>query len=746
VTTGLILGSRGGLPIIRQTEPAECGLACLAMIASAHGHKIDLNTLRRRHPVSLKGVTLRGLMHVASQLDLACRAVRFELEHLHQLRLPAIIHWDMNHFVVLKSVCKRGIVVHDPGIGERSLSIDAASKHLTGIALECSPTAGFASIDETARLPFSLFWKDMRGTGHAVLQIFALSLILEGFVVASPFYLQLAVDQVIARGDVDLLIVLALGFALLTAIKVSAGAIRSLVILAVQNLLHFQIGARLFRHLLRLPLAYFERRHIGDILSRFGSIEPIRNVLAEGMIAGAIDGLMALATLAMMCAYSVPLAAVVAVAFIFYVALRLALYRAFRQRSQATIEAKALENSHFVETVRAMQSLKLFNRENEREAQWLNRFADTVSANIRLGRVKVAFTTANDAIFGLENIITIYLAVRFALDHSMTVGMIFAFISYKQQFIDKGALMVEKALEFRVLDLHLERLGDIALSSPERNADQALTYSRPVRGRIELRNVFFRYSETEPFVLENINLRIEPGEFVTIMGPSGGGKTTIVKVMLGLLEPSSGDVLIDGLPLQTAGARAYREQVGAVMQEDQLLSGSIADNICFFDPAFDLERMIECARLSAVHDEIMAMPMTYNSLVGDMGSSLSGGQKQRILLARALYRRPKILILDEGTAHLDIENEQRINQALRGLDMTRISVAHRPEATTGADRIMWIGRPGTSEHGIWINAVAGQRLHAEIGAAHGRIIAQPGSVAGHADAADVEDHGAGRKR
>jgi ATP-binding cassette subfamily B protein RaxB len=315
-----------------------------------------------------------------------------------------------------------------------------------------------------------------------------------------------------------------------------------------------------------------------------------------------------------------------------------------------------------------------------------------VSANVRLGRTKIEFTTIHDSLFGLENIITIYLAARLALNGSFTVGMIFAFMSYKQHFTEKAVQLVEKALDFRLLELHLDRLADIALSPLERGHDQLLSYTRQIQGRVELRNVSFRYAETEPFVLDDISFIVEPGEFVTIMGPSGGGKTTLIKIMLGLLEPTEGEVLIDGTPLSTIGPRAYREQVAAVMQEDQLLSGSIADNICFFDPTFDHERMIQCAQSAGIHEEIMAMPMTYNSLIGDMGSSLSGGQKQRVMLARALYREPRILFLDEGTAHLDVDNEKRINETLKSLQMTRISVAHRPQASNGADQILRIAK------------------------------------------------------
>jgi ATP-binding cassette subfamily B protein RaxB len=500
--------------------------------------------------------------------------------------------------------------------------------------------------------------------------------------------MQLTVDEVIARGDADLMVVLGLGFALLLLIKVVSTATRSFIVLIVQNTLSFQIGARLFHHLVRLPLSFFEKRHIGDILSRFNSIEPIRNMLAEGLITGLIDGIMSMLMLALMFAYSVQLGFVVLFAFALYATLRLALFRMFRQLTETTIHTKADENSTFIETVRAVQSLKLLNRENERESQWLNRYASYVNANVRLGRAKISFKAMNDVIFGLENVITIYLAARLALDNLMTVGMIFAFVSYKLQFAERTALLIEKLVDLRILGLHLERLADIALTPLERGHDQDLAYMRTIGGAIELRNVCFRYAEGEPLILNNVNLRVAPGQFVTIMGPSGCGKTTLVKIMLGLIEPTSGEVLIDGLPLRQIGPRCYREQIGAVMQEDQLLSGSIADNVCFFEATFDLQGMIECARIAGIHDDVMAMPMSYNSLIGDMGSSLSSGQKQRILLARALYRRPKILFLDEGTAHLDTEKEKEINANLRHLNMTRVSVAHRPEITHGADMIV----------------------------------------------------------
>jgi ATP-binding cassette subfamily B protein RaxB len=687
----LDFGSRSRLPTIQQTEAAECGLACLAMVASYHGHRIDLNTLRRRHPVSLNGVTLRGLIQVANQMQLACRPLRFELHDIRLLTLPAIVHWDMNHFVVLKSASSKGIVIHDPASGIKTYPLAVASKHLTGVALELSPTEGFARRNEKAQLPFRVFWGHLSGMGSPLFQIFALSAVLELIVVAAPFYMQLTVDEVVARGDASLMLTLALGFGLLTVINVATYALRSHIALVVQNAVHFHMGARLFHHLIRLPLSFFEKRHIGDVLSRFQSIEPIRNVLAEGLILAAIDGIMAIATLTMIFLYSARLAIVVMTALMLYFILRILTYRKFRNLNEDYIRAQAQENTNFIESARAIQSIKLFNRETDRESHWFNLHADTVNASIRRGRATIQFGTMNKAIFGLENIVTIYLAAMLALNNQMTIGMIFAFMAYKMSFAEKAATLVEKALDFRLLDLHLERIADIALNPLEPGHDRPVLRMAPIRGEIELRNVCFRYAETERFVLDNVCLKVRAESFVTVMGPSGGGKTTLLKIMLGLLEPTSGEVLVDGVPMQTIGARVYREQVAAVMQDDQLLSGSIADNICFFDPNFDQEKMMSCAQMAGVHDEIMAMPMGYSSLIGDMGSSLSGGQKQRVLLARALYKDPKILFLDEGTAHLDVAKEKEINQRLQHLSITRISVAHRPEMMSGADTILRVG-------------------------------------------------------
>jgi ATP-binding cassette subfamily B protein RaxB len=465
----------------------------------------------------------------------------------------------------------------------------------------------------------------------------------------------------------------------------AAGLLRARILVYLQSRLAFDIGSGLFAHLLRLPLTFFERRHVGDLVSRFGSIEPIRNLLAEGLISALVDGAMAVLTAGMVFLYSARLGLVVLGALCVYALLRITFYRMFRQRSLDLVHARARENSIFIETARAIQSIKVFNRESSRKALWSNRYAEVMATNAGVERLKGGFKALNDVVFGCENLGVIYLGALAVLDGRMTIGMLFAFVAYKQQFVDKAVRLIEKAIEFRMLDLHLERLADITQAEPEPGQDRT-SYRTPPSGRIEVRNLSFRYGPSESFVFEHVNFVVEPGDYLAIIGPSGGGKTTLMKVMLGLLDPTDGEVLIDGLPLGTFGARALRDHVGVVMQDDQLLSGSIADNICFFDQAFDHAHMQHCAEIACVHDDIVRMPMSYDSLIGDMGSSLSGGQRQRILLARALYRRPRLLFMDEGTSHLDTEVEARVNAAIRGLGLTRIIIAHRPETIASAAR------------------------------------------------------------
>ena len=675
------------LVTVLQTEAAECGLACLAMVAAHHGYRGDLPTLRQRFSLSLKGATLADLVRMASAMQLSARPLRAELGHLAQLQLPCILHWDLNHFVVLSAVRRGKAVIHDPSRGTRRMPLAEVSRHFTGVVLELTPDAGFVVKTERQELRLAQLLGPVRGLKRSLGQIFVLALALEVFMLLGPFFLQWVVDGALLSADRDLLLTLTIGFGLLVLLQVATGALRSWAVLYLSSTLNLQWLGNVFAHLMRLPVAWFEKRHAGDVMSRFGAIQTIQETLTTSFIEAVLDGLLVVATLGMMWIYSGTLTAIALAAVAVYALLRWAFFAPLREATEEAIVHTAKRSTHFLESLRGVQAIKLFNRQDERRARFMNLVVDTMNADIATRKLDLLFSVLHKLVFGVERIAVIGMGALFVMDERFTVGMLFAFLAFKEQFALRIGGLIDKVVELKMLRLQGERLADIVLTAPESQAE-GQHGGREIEPRLELRGVVFRYSDGEPDVLKGVDLTIEPGESVAIVGPSGCGKTTLVKLMLGIHAPLAGEVCVGGVPLAQLGLARWRSMIGTVMQDDQLFAGSIADNIGFFDTEADAGRVEECARLASVSDEIEAFPMGYHTLIGDMGVSLSGGQRQRILLARALYKRPSILFLDEATSALDVDRERLVNQAIRGLNITRVIVAHRPETIASASRVI----------------------------------------------------------
>lgn len=684
---GLQFGWARRLPVMLQTEAAECGLACLAMVACYYGHDVDMASLRRSFGSSLKGVTLARLVTMAGQLGFACRPLKLDLGHLARLRTPCILHWNLNHFVVLKHVGRRDVTVHDPARGVRKLGMGEVSERFTGVALELTPSADFKPITERQALSLRALTGRIRGVLPALFQILLLALALEVFALAAPFFMQWVLDQVLVSADHDLLALLAIGFGVMTILNALVSAARSWAVVWLGTTLHVQWACNLFSHLIRLPLDWFEKRHVGDIVSRFGSIQVIQRTLTSQFIDALLDGLMSVVTLAVMAFYSMRLTVLIAGLFAAYGLARLFLFAPLRRASEAKIVFAARQESELLESVRGAMPIKLANKQDERLARYANATVATANSDVEIQRLSIAFSLANNLLFGLGRIVLVWLAAAAALKNAFTAGMLVAFMAYADQFTLRAAGLIDKWMDFRMLRLHAERVADIALTEPESRADAAWTGPMP-EASIELRNVSFRYAEGEPWILRNCSLRIEAGESVAITGPSGCGKSTLAKLVLGLLQPTEGEVLFGGIDIRKLGLNTYRPWTGSVMQDDQLFGGTLAENVSFFDPEAALENIIAACQMAAIHDDIMRMPMGYQSLVGDMGSGLSGGQKQRVILARALYRNPKLLVLDEATSHLDLERERLVNRAVDALTLTRLIITHRQETADGTHRII----------------------------------------------------------
>lgn len=675
------------LPAIQQDESTECGLACICMIACYWGFNVKLSEMRQRFSVSSKGATLLGLASIAQGCGLNFRALKVDLENLRDVRRPCIIHWGFNHFVVLKNVTRNAAVIHDPGFGARKVSIEEFGKYFTGVAIELTPSENFevkaAEKDHSLR---SLIGRVI-GLRRSVFQVVALGIILQIISLLSPFYVQWVVDEALISADYDLIAILAAGFALIAILQAIILAVRSWTATTLSANFNFQWLSNVFAHLLRLPLSYFEKRSTGDIMSRFESVVAIQKTLTTQLVEAVVDGLLVVTTLIMMFLYNFELALISLTAAFLYSVVKFLTYFKLKNAYGESIVYAAKQQTHFLESIRGAQSIRLNGRESLRHSTWLNMTADQFNSELKISKISISQQSASDLIFGLERVLVVWAAGLAVLDSRFSIGMMYAFLSYKEQFSQRVGRIIDIIFELKMLSLHANRVSDIVMSAAEEN-NKDISELEMNMPEIEFKNISFRYSDEEALVISNLSLVIPSGQSIAITGASGSGKTTLVKILLGLLVPTSGEILVGGKGVAQIGIGNFRRMLGVVMQDDMLFAGSIADNISFFDPTIDREKVEESARLASVDSEIERMPMSYNTMIGDIGSGISGGQTQRILLARALYKKPKILVLDEATSNLDVENEIAVNLAVQKFNLTRIIIAHRPQTISMADRIV----------------------------------------------------------
>lgn len=679
---------------ILQSESNECGLACLAMVANYFGYKISLPDLRRKFSISLRGADVTKIVRHAAEINLSARALRVDLDEIEKLKLPSILHWNLNHFVVLKKIRimfsgKRKFVLLDPAVGEVAVTEEQFSAKFSGVALEFIPTEKFEKRIVSKRLSIRLLTGRVVGLKSALAQIIILAAVLEVFAILSPLFNQFVIDDVIVGGDKELLKILTLGFALLLLTQTAISLARSWLIMRWSMDISFQWSSRIFSHLIRLPVNFFERRHLGDVVSRFSSMSAIQSTLTTLFVESFLDGVMAMLALCMMFLYSWKLSLVSIFGVLIYILMRALFYHPLREASRERIILSAKENSNFIETIRAITPLKLFGRESERLTIWQNYKQDVLNRDVKTQKLGILFKIGNTVIGGVQMLTTLYIGSGLVMDNQLTVGMLMAFTSYSGTFGGRMFGLVDAYINTKLLSMHADRLADIVLEPTEEDIVPKVEVHKIVPN-LTLRNIKFRYSDSEPFILNNINLTIPFGESLVITGPSGSGKSTLCKIILGLVSPTEGEILIGDIPLSQIGLRSYRQMIGSVTQDDLLLAGSIFDNISFFDGNNDIVAVERAATLAVMHEEISVMVMGYQTLVGDMGSSLSGGQKQRILLARAIYKNPSLLMLDEATSHLDVHNELRVTKNLSLLPMTRIMIAHRPETIKSAERVIAI--------------------------------------------------------
>lgn len=691
-------------PLFSAVETAECGLACVAMVAAFHGHDVNLAGLRRRFGVAASGARLRDLMETLESLEMQARAVRLDVPALGQLAVPAILHWNLDHFVVLSRVSRGRYEILDPALGERTLTEAEMSAAFTGVALEISRAHGFTPKRQRVDLPFSTVWTAVEGWRAPAVQVLLLALILQIVGLGVPVATQVMVDDAILSGDVAFAGVIVGGLLAIVLFQVLFELLRGWITETLRQRVSYQLTGSLVRHLLRLPAGFFERRGVADIVSRVQSSNALRDIVTKSGLDAVIDMVMAATLLVALVLYSRPLTLVVVLGVALQAAMYLTTFPLLRRRLERQITSVAAEQGHLMESVRTAGMIKLLGTESRREGQWRSRYSEVVNANLAAARMRLVTGAANSAIAGLRFVAVMGLGASMVLSGAdFTIGMLYAYLALQQMFSERSASLIASMVQLKSVGLHLERMSDI-VSTPTDALSGGNPMSETLEGRLRLENVSFRYASNGAAVLKDLSLEVAPGEFIAIVGSSGSGKSTLLKILLGLETPTEGTVTVDGQPAVGERLRAWRSMVGCVLQDDKLVSGSIADNITFFDPDADMTRVESAAKAAQVHADIIRMPMQYASLVGEMGAALSGGQRQRIMLARALYRQPKVLILDEGTANLDAVVESEIAEVVAGLPITRISVSHRPALVRRADRVLVLegGRlwPGGTAEGI----------------------------------------------
>ncbi|MEX1199007.1 MAG: peptidase domain-containing ABC transporter [Pseudohongiellaceae bacterium] len=678
---------RRKLPLVLQSETTECGLACIAMVAGYFGNRVDLCGLRQRFTVSGRGAAVNHLMQVARDMALTPRALKLEPGEIDSLQLPAVLHWDMDHFVVLRSVGRRHVILHDPASGRRKYRREEVLRHFTGIALELMPSREFVARDERRRHRLQDLFSITPRFVSSMLQVFVLSMMLQLLALLTPFYIQLTIDQGLARRDTDLVLVVALAFLMIVLAKTALTWLRGMVLLHFSNHLGFQMVNNVFHHLIRLPVNYFERRHMGDIVSRFGSLQSIRQLVSQEMISVVVDGLFSLVTLVLLYLYSPMLATLVLSFIAVYLIVRGVTLPAEYQRRQEQIAAEASQQSVFMENVRAISVTRLYGMENHRIGLWQTNYAELIDRGVQLGRLQLNVETTQTLLFGLDHVATIYFGTRFVYAGELSIGQLMAFIFLKQHFISSITEMIPRLVELRLLRLQLERVSDITLERPVlRSLDEPFLVP-PIQGELRADQLTCRYPGAEEPVFRDLELRVGSGECLALTGPSGCGKTTLLKALAGLVEPESGVIRIDGQALEDFGVRRYRQRLAAVLHDDTLLAGSLRDNIVLdATPQPDDSDVWRCLERTGIAQEVRHLVMGLDTRVGDMGAALSAGQVQRILLARALYRDPLILLLDEAFANLGSEQAISILQRLRESVNTIVLVTHNPALVAACDR------------------------------------------------------------
>lgn len=677
-----------------QMEASECGLACLAMIAGHHGAHLTLKDLRDRFSVGSSGTSVMQLVTYGECINLKCRAVRASLDEISELSTPCLLHFSTNHFVVLTSANARAISIIDPAHGSRTLSTKDASSLFTGVAIEASPTDLFSATPR-ARSRRS-YVRSLMQYARPLMIVAILSMVVEITALFAPQSLQILIDQIISTSDISLLAVVSAGFVLLTAFNITTSSLRSWALAHIGAHATITWTDTLFRKLMQVDMRFFERRSVGDIISKSTAIHSLHQSLTGDAVAFLLDGLFGLATIFILFAYSKALTLLIFSGVMLYVLIRSLSHQHLQGITGKAVIADAAVHSDLIESIQGITSIRLNSLSGYRISRHFGLVSDLAAIELRSARGQILLSASSHLLAGALKIVVFYLGAKLIVQGEMTIGMLMAFTAYADQFTGRSIAMIDFLARLALLRVHIARAEDILESDDEKGLHRDFQGPRPPPD-LAVTNLYYRYAPEEEWVLRDANLHVKPGECVAISGSSGCGKSTLLKVILGLAEPTSGTVLIGGQDINLIGKPWLRDQLGVVLQDDRLFTGTILENLCLGRDDLPMDAIYAATSAAEVHNDIVRLPQGYQTLIGEAAFRPSGGQIQRIILARALCRSPKILIMDEATSNLDSHCEERVAANLRSLGITRLIVAHRETTIASADRVLHMSNGGLSE-------------------------------------------------
>jgi ABC-type bacteriocin/lantibiotic exporter with double-glycine peptidase domain len=688
---------RGRVPVVRQLTEGECGAACLAMTLGFFGKAVRVDDLRASLGGGREGTSALSILNLARHHGLRGRGVRAEIDDLKFLPPGCILHWDFSHFVVLERASAQGVHIVDPAFGRRLVTTAELRRSFTGAVLVLEPGETF----EPMSAPRKSAWRYLRevlGESGLWVRITVISVLLQCFALALPILTGALVDRVVPKNDYGLLMALSGALAAFIVFHFLGSLIRGHLLLQVRTLVDARMTLGFIEHLAALPYAFFQQRSSGDLMMRLNSNASVRDIITSGVLSALLDGGFVTLYLVILFAISVPIATVALALGALQAAVILLTWRRQRELMSTNLQTQAAAQDYQFEMLTGMETLKAMGVEQAAVDRWSNLFVDVLNVSIARGQLGAVIEAATSALRLGSPLLILGFGGLKVLNGELTLGTMLAVSAVAEGFLSPLATLMTTAGQFQMLGSYIERLDDV-LDAPAEQDHSKVRPADTLRGRVKLEHVCFRYGAIGPLALKDVSLEIQPGQHVAIVGRSGAGKSTLARLLVGLYAPESGRLLYDGTDLAELDLRSVRRQFGVMMQQPYLFGGSVRANIALGDPSITLDEVIEAATLAHIHDDIMRMPLGYDSLLAAGGASLSGGQRQRLALARVLARKPAILVLDEATNALDAVTESRVHRELRALRCTTIAVAHRLSTIAAADLILVLENGEVVEQG-----------------------------------------------